>query len=147
MFYVLIRVMTQVQESDPDIYPYFAYLVSLTSYFISLDIWITCTFDGKILLFYWSILLLFISWKADILSTTVEILFDDYLKPAWTNIIFLFGITNIHLRLPWYNILMNNSMILWSLRYILYSKTFAPQCEVKIIVFIVATYYFTYYNV
>jgi hypothetical protein len=98
MFYVLIRVMTQVQESDPDIYPYFAYLVSLTSYFISLDIWITCTFDGKILLFYWSILLLFISWKADILSTTVEILFDDYLKPGWTNMMFLFGTTNIHLR-------------------------------------------------
>ena len=40
---------------------------------------------------------------ANILSTTVEILFDDYLKPAWTNIIFLFGTTNIHLRLPWYN--------------------------------------------
>jgi len=90
--------MTQVQESDPDIYPYFAYLVSLTSYFISLDIWVTCTFDGKILLFYWSILLLFISWKADILSTTVEILFDDYLIPGWTNMIFLFGTTNIHLR-------------------------------------------------
>jgi hypothetical protein len=68
--------MTEVQESDPDMYLYFAYL------------------------FYRGILLFFISWKADILSTTVEIPFDDYLKPAWTNIIFLFGITNIHLRLP-----------------------------------------------
>ena len=52
--------------------------------------------------------------------------------------------------------LMNNSMILWSLGYILYFdfKTFAPKCEVKIVVLIVllinanfATYYFTYYNV
>ena len=118
--------------------------VSLTRYSISLAIWVTC------IVVLWGILFSFISWKADILSTTVEILFDDYLKPAWTNIIFLFGITNIHLRLSWYNILMNNSMILWSLRYILYSKTFAPQCEVKIIVFIVllidanyATFYFT----
>jgi hypothetical protein len=66
--------MTEVQESDPDMYLYFAYL------------------------FYRGILLFFISWKADILSTTVEILFDDYLKPAWTNIIFLFGTANIHLR-------------------------------------------------
>jgi hypothetical protein len=28
MFYMLIRVMTLVQESDPDMYPYFAFLIS-----------------------------------------------------------------------------------------------------------------------
>jgi hypothetical protein len=66
--------------------------VSLTRYSISLAIWVTC------IVVLWGILFSFISWKADILSTTVEILFDDYLKPAWTNIIFLFGTTNIHLR-------------------------------------------------
>ena len=52
--------MTEVQESDPDMYLYFAYL------------------------FYRGILLFFISWKADILPTTMHILldpfFDDYLK-------------------------------------------------------------------
>jgi hypothetical protein len=59
MFYMLIRVMTQVQESDPDMYPYFAFLINwgqfdqvfhIIGYLSHMDFW------WEILLLFWGTL-------------------------------------------------------------------------------------------
>ena len=59
MFYMLIRVMTSVQESDSDMYPYFAILISwgqfdqvlhVIGYLSHMHFW------WEILLFFWNTL-------------------------------------------------------------------------------------------
>ena len=70
--------------------------VSLTSYFLSLVILVTWLFGGIYFFVLWGILLLYISWKADILPTAIHILLDPLLMTIQNSLnLWYFSLTTL----------------------------------------------------